>query len=173
MRRREKGREEIRDTNKDIGSEGYHGGCAEWTKRNRISLECHHTFPISVSESAVSISCCLSFGVIKFNLCVTSLLRDVVVSLEGRCLSMSGTKETLCYVNFAVPWPCVSGWRRRSQQSLKHKKGETAKGRSTASHHSSPSLTRPSSLASHGACICAWVDGQRVRFKDCCLLIIN
>lgn len=26
MRRREKGREEIRDTNKDIENEGYHGG---------------------------------------------------------------------------------------------------------------------------------------------------
>ncbi len=59
-------------------------------KRNGITLDFRHTFPISVTDSSVCIRCFLSFGVIEFNLYVTSLLRDlvVVVLLQGRCLSV-------------------------------------------------------------------------------------
>ena len=101
VRGREKGGEEIRDPNKDIENEGYHGVCAEWIKRNGMTSDCRHTCPISVTESS---ACLLSFGVIEFNLYVTSLVRDVVavVLVEAGCLSVWSTKEALCCVNSAV-----------------------------------------------------------------------
>lgn len=92
---------EIRDTNKDTENEGYHGVCVECMKRNGISSDCCHTFPISGTESSVCI-CLLYFCVIDFNLYVTSLLGDVVALLEDGCLPVCSTKEALCCVNSAV-----------------------------------------------------------------------
>lgn len=73
-------------------------------KRNGIPSDCRHTLPISLTKSSVCICYFLSFGVIEFNLYITSLLRDVVVVvlLEGGCLPLCSTKGALCCVNPAV-----------------------------------------------------------------------